>query len=1061
MDSLKQQLSQMQSTINNRLGDSMKKSAKEMEQAVKDASKEMGDSMDDTAKGMEKSVDGAAKSMEESFDGAGKSMAKSMETSNNEIKAILEDTERTAKSKAASIAAIYKKEGMSSSDAMKKAWGHIERDSPNSKSKTSKGTDGVRDASFEPVVKKTNSIFSNFFNKVKKDSKDTSESMKNSFSSGFDSITGFAKKASGIIAAAFATGKIVEFGKECIELGSDLSEVQNVVDVTFLQMRQRINEFAQSADKNFGLSETMAKQYAGTLGAMAKAFGFTEQEAATMSTTLTGLAGDVASFYNISQDEAFKKLKSVFTGETESLKDLGIVMTQTALHEFALSQGISKTTSDMTEAEKVALRYKFVLQQLDTASGDFARTSDGWANQMRILNLQFDSFKANIGQGLINLLTPAIKAINTLMEKLVQLSAKFKEFTELITGKTPDSGGTGSTASELAGIKDSADDVKDSAKKAKEEIRSLMGFDQINKLSDTEEEKDTETDIGSGLGSAAGQADKTGSAIDKLKDKLKSLFDLFKNGFDLGFADADLENLLKQARRVRDALEAIFTDPRVVNSAKRLGTQIVEALGVITGSIARVAVEWGAAILEGVANSLEKNKEYIVTTLVSIMDNVTGMLDELGQIFLTLADILTAPEVLESLANLSESITTCITTFTLETLECLTAWGLAILEGIHDSLEEMKGTIEERFSSIMDNCSQFLDDLSETFMSLGEIFTAPDALESLRSFSSSVTTIFTDISLTAIDILTKFATDVLELITSPINDNKDKIKEAWEGVCEIVANVTETIKDAVKELCDKVEELYDEHIHPFMQSLEEGISEICGTLLDGWNTYVKPVLDSLAEKFDKVVKEHVVPMLKKAIDVIGNVFDVLTKLWDKILKPIVQFIVEKMMPIIAKLVEVLGGTLLNAIAFVSDAFNVVLTVVNGIIDAIGWLVDKLSGAASAVKNFFSGFDNDTSVGISVPHLAEGGYVKANTPRLAMIGDNSQYGEIVAPENKLQEMANKAAGSGNAEMLALLRQLVEYLKNKNIVELDAESLRRYFIEKTNQRTMQTGEAELIF
>ena len=134
-----------------------------------------------------------------------------------------------------------------------------------------------------------------------------------------------------------------------------------------------------------------------------------------MATTLTGLAGDVASFYNISQDEAYTKLKSVFTGETETLKDLGVVMTQSALDAYALANGYSKTTAKTSEMEKVALRYKFVQDQLSAASGDFIRTSDGWANQVRVLQLQFDSLKATIGQGLINVLTPVIKVINTII----------------------------------------------------------------------------------------------------------------------------------------------------------------------------------------------------------------------------------------------------------------------------------------------------------------------------------------------------------------------------------------------------------------------------------------------------------------------------------------------------------------------------------------------------------------------------------------------------------------------------------------------------------------------
>ena len=206
----------------------------------------------------------------------------------------------------------------------------------------------------------------------------------NSFQRQMAGITGLAKKAGAALAGAFAVKKIVDFGKKCLELGSDLAEVQNVVDVTFPHMTSQVDQFAKSAAMSFGLSETMAKKYTGTFGAMAKAFGFSEQAAYDMSATLTGLTGDVASFYNLSQDEAYTKLKSVFTGETESLKDLGVVMTQTALDSYALANGFGKTTSAMTEAEKVSLRYTFVQDQLSAAQGDFARTSDSWANQVRV-----------------------------------------------------------------------------------------------------------------------------------------------------------------------------------------------------------------------------------------------------------------------------------------------------------------------------------------------------------------------------------------------------------------------------------------------------------------------------------------------------------------------------------------------------------------------------------------------------------------------------------------------------------------------------------------------------
>lgn len=207
-----------------------------------------------------------------------------------------------------------------------------------------------------------------------------------------------------ILGIAIATGK---FAKDALKLASDLEEVQNVVDVTFGDMSEAVNKFSKTAIQNYGISETLAKKYSGTFGAMAKSFGFTTDEAVKMSTALTAMSGDVASFYNLETDAAYTKLKSVFTGETESLKELGIVMTQTALDQYALQQGYSKTTKQMTEQEKVALRYKFVMDKLKNVSGDYQRTSDGWANMTRTAKLEIESLVAEIGTELM----PAAKIV--------------------------------------------------------------------------------------------------------------------------------------------------------------------------------------------------------------------------------------------------------------------------------------------------------------------------------------------------------------------------------------------------------------------------------------------------------------------------------------------------------------------------------------------------------------------------------------------------------------------------------------------------------------------------
>ena len=356
----------------------------------------------------------------------------------------------------------------------------------------------------------------------------------NQFDRQMRGITNIASKAGKILAGAFAIKKITEFTSACLDLGSDLAEVQNVVDVTFSKMNEQVNNFAQNAVFQFGLSETMAKQYTGTFGAMAKAFGFVESEAYAMSTTLTGLAGDVASFYNITQGEAYTKLKSVFTGETESLKDLGVVMTQTALDQFALANGYGKTTAKMTEQEKVALRYAFVQQQLSLAQGDFARTSDSWANQVRILKLQFDSLRASLGQGFIAAVTPVIKVINAIMGKLVQLANVFSAFMKRLFGvKSDSSSGIGAVASDVSSATNAMDNLSNStsgvgsaAKKAAKEIKGLMGIDEINTISSTGSDSDSGSGDSSGIGNI-GMDDWDFSQQEKATDGLLSKVEVF------------------------------------------------------------------------------------------------------------------------------------------------------------------------------------------------------------------------------------------------------------------------------------------------------------------------------------------------------------------------------------------------------------------------------------------------------------------------------------------------------------------------------------------------------
>ncbi len=345
------------------------------------------------------------------------------------------------------------------------------------------------------------------------------------------------KKIAGVVAAALSITAIAAFGKSCIQLGSDLAEVQNVVDVTFGSMSKQVNAFSKNAIAQFGLSELTAKKYMGTYGAMAKSFGIAGEAGYQMSAAITGLTGDVASFYNLSTDEAYTKLKSIFTGETESLKELGVVMTQTALDQYALNNGLGKTTAKMTEQEKVMLRYRFVMSSLSDASGDFARTSKSWANQTRVLALQFESLKATIGQGLINVFTPVIQVINTILAKMQTLANYFKAFTDALFGNAGGSSSSDALSNAAGSSGAVADNLGNAAKSAKEMNKQLSAFDELNNMS-------ANNSGGSGSGGSSGG----GGSLD------------FGNMSGELFSDVTVNPAVEEtAQKVKDLLEAIKT----------------------------------------------------------------------------------------------------------------------------------------------------------------------------------------------------------------------------------------------------------------------------------------------------------------------------------------------------------------------------------------------------------------------------------------------------------------------------------------------------------------------
>lgn len=253
-------------------------------------------------------------------------------------------------------------------------------------------------------------------------------------------FTSTLKKIGAAFAAAKIGQKLLDIGKEAISLASDLDEVQNVVDVTFGSSgAAKIESWAKAAGSQFGLTEIQAKRFTSTLGAMMKSSGIAGDEIVEMSTNLSGLAADMASFYNLDFDEAFQKIRSGISGETEPLKQLGINMSVANLNAYALKQGLSKTFEQMTQGEQTMLRYQYMMEATSDAQGDFARTSDGYANSVRTLETNIETLKTKLGTPLLEAVNGAIGAINQLFPEGGTRYSVFDELNDIdldLTAKT-------------------------------------------------------------------------------------------------------------------------------------------------------------------------------------------------------------------------------------------------------------------------------------------------------------------------------------------------------------------------------------------------------------------------------------------------------------------------------------------------------------------------------------------------------------------------------------------------------------------------------------------------
>lgn len=1002
-------------------------------------------------------------------------------------------------------------------------------------------------------------------------------------------FSGMGKK----IAAGLSIAAFTKFTKDCLEVGSNITEVQNVVDTAFKGLSGSADEWASNAMTNFGLSELSAKKYMGVFGQMNDAMGITGKTALDMAENVTGLTGDVASFYNLGTNEAYTKLKSIWTGETETLKDLGVVMTQTNLDQYALNNGFGKTTAKMTEQEKVMLRYQYVTSALSNATGDFVKTQDSWANQTRILSLRFEQLKASLGKGFIALFTPILRGLNTVLAGLQKVADGFATFTQMLTGAD-----ISSSASSITGLGDIASDTADNvsgigdaaSSTAKEIEKSLAGFDQIEKLSEP-----TDSSSSSGGGTSSGglgidtgvtsETTNVSSAISDMASKVKKALEPLKSiSFDNLITS--LDNLKESAQplteklfsglewawtnifvplatwTIEDALPA-FLDVLsagldVFNSAldalKPLWDwawdNFLEPVAEWTGGMIVDILKDLAAALEGISTWISNNQgpfDAIVVTILAFAAAWKAV--ELAEFIMNAGGVV---GIINKMKTAIEACTVAKIADKLETVKICALYAKDFVKSIASSITQLgiyystwfkvnvlqsdvvknlKGivvAIKESTLALKDDIVQWVKNTAEKAknkavdigqsiknlaidmakatkeLALQSVEWVKNTAEKVKNKAVDVTTGIKDFVVnmalatkalisqavqwgistaskiadtaataahTAATWLATAATTAfgvaMSILTSPITLVIAALAALGLGIYELVKH-WDTVKEAAGICWDWIVDKWQsagEWFSGIWESITSAFSKFDDWLQNIFNMDFSKSFGSLGDIMNAYVA-NVKNIFGDIKNIFGGLIDFITGIFSGDWEKAWNGIIDTFSGIFSLLADVAKAPLNLVIGFINGLITGVQSGINAIVRSVNKLSFKVPNWVPGIGGEDFGFHLPEADFSKIPYLAQGGYVKPNTPQLAMIGDNRHQGEVVAPEDKLLDMAQKAAAMASsaellAEAISILKQILKILETLDLdIQLDGKSLKKYVVDKINEHTKQTGKCEII-
>lgn len=704
------------------------------------------------------------------------------------IDAILSNTQLVTSEKVKKINAEFKKIGLTGvgENVQKNVADKVEQGMNKTATATNKTTQATNKATkasknLDKETKDLNKDLKQVGNTGAKSMRQISSGA-NKSSKSIGGLKAFLGKIAGILAAGFSIQALVNMGKEAVNLASDLTEVQNVVDTAFGSMSQKMEDFADTAIETYGISKLTAKNIGSTYTAMARGMGQSLDEATDKALEMTGRVADIASFYNLTIDRANTIGRAVYSGETEPLKQIGVIMTEDQLAAFALANGYATLYKNMNAAQKLEVRQAYFLAQTNLAAGDFVKTQNSWSNQTKILSERWKEFLSVLGTGLIQILAPVLKFLNQFVSAMTSALTAFNKF----LGINTEVSATG--AAGIADIADSMDDVTSSTKDATEAQKDLLGsYDKLNVIS-----KDTSSGAsGAGGGAGAGGLDITETVdedktkfLDSQVGKMKKILDGFSNYVKTNFGDT-FKNIGTSMKNNMSNTKTIFSD--ILEDIKALIPPFINYLNTDFPTMINMALATAGNVINGTWDSLNL---VLSTTWDSYIYPILSKFITVGLPVLTQFKT----EVIDTFNTLFNVVKNIFDTLWTEGIVPFLTLLSTVWTGVMDIVANLW---EEHGQPIFEGIKTAIQEVGDTILTIINWFIDMFGLAIGSAISTAIEVISNIIGpiMDVVDDIFSIFGGVIDFITGILTGDWEK---AWQGIVDIFGGIWDTIVDIIK-----------------------------------------------------------------------------------------------------------------------------------------------------------------------------------------------------------------------------------------------------------------------